>query len=135
MTVLLDTNVLLWSLLEPHKLSQRALKTIRDTETVLLVSSASAWELSIKHQLGKLTSASEVLADFSGHLKRLRADVLIITPDHALRAGTLPTHHRDPFDRMLVAQAQLEGVAVVTNDEAFSATRSKCCGEGRYRIR
>ena len=121
MTVLLDTNALLWSLLEPHKLSQRALATVKDPETVLLVSSASAWELSIKHQLGKLTSASGVLADFPSHLKRLRADVLVITPEHALRAGALPLHHRDPFDRMLVAQAQLEGVAVVTNDEAFSS--------------
>ena len=121
MTVLLDTNALLWSLLEPHKLSERALATIKDPETVVLVSSASAWELSIKHQLGKLTSASEVLANFRGHLKRLRADVLVITLEHALRAGTLPTHHHDPFDRMLVAQAQLEEVPVVTNDEAFSS--------------
>ena len=120
MTVLLDTNALLWSLLEPHKLSEQALATVKDPETVVLVSSASAWELSIKHQLGKLTSASEVLADFRGHLKRLRADVLVITPEHAIKAGALPTHHRDPFDRMLVAQAQLEGVPVVTNDEAFS---------------
>ena len=121
MTVLLDTNALLWSLLEPHKLSQHALATVKDPETVLLVSSASAWELSIKHQLGKLTSASGVLADFPAHLKRLRADVLLITPEHAIRAGALPLHHRDPFDRMLIAQAQLEEVAVVTNDEAFSS--------------
>ena len=120
LSVLLDTNALLWSLLEPHKLSERALTTVKDPETVLLVSSASAWELSIKHQLGKLTSASEVLADFPGHLQRLRADVLLITPEHAIKAGALPPHHRDPFDRMLVAQAQLEGVPVVTNDEAFS---------------
>ena len=119
-TVLLDTNALLWSLLEPDKLSESALAVIKDSETVLLVSSASAWELSIKHKLGKLTSASGVLADFSGHLKRLQANVLTITPDHALVAGGLPLHHRDPFDRMLIAQAQAEGVAVVTNDQMFT---------------
>ncbi len=118
-TVLLDTNALLWSLLEPHKLSAAALGTVQDPETVLLVSSASAWELSIKHKLGKLTSASAVLEDFPSHLKRLRATVLPISPEHALAAGALPLHHRDPFDRMLVAQAQHEHVAVVTNDELF----------------
>lgn len=75
-TVLLDTNALLWSLLEPHKLSPSALTTVKDPETVLLVSSASAWELGIKHKLGKLTSASGVIADFPGHLKRLQANVL-----------------------------------------------------------
>lgn len=119
-TVLLDTNALLWSLLEPHKLSSTALTALQNPETVLLVSSASAWEISIKHKLGKLTSASEVLSDFSGHLKRLGADVLVITPEHALVAGALPLHHRDPFDRMLIAQAGVEGVAVVTNDEVFA---------------
>ena len=118
-TVLLDTNALLWSLLEPQKLNQTALATIQDPETVLLVSSASAWEIGIKHKLGKLASASRVLSDFSGHLKRLGANVLVITPDHALAAGALPLHHRDPFDRMLIAQAQVEGVAVITSDEAF----------------
>ena len=119
--VLLDTNALLWSLLEPDKLSASALATVKDPETVLLVSSASAWELSIKHKLGKLTSASRVLADFTGHLKRLQANVLLITPDHALAAGSLPLHHRDPFDRMLIAQAQLEDVPVVTSDDAFDS--------------
>lgn len=118
--VLLDTNALLWSLLEPHKLSKAALETIKNPETVLLVSSASAWELSIKHKLGKLTSASGVLSDFPGHLKRLQANALTITPEHALGAGALPLHHRDPFDRMLIAQAQSESVAVVTSDEMFS---------------
>lgn len=87
---------------------------------MLLVSSTSAWELCIKHKLGRLEGAANVLDDFGSHLQRLRADVLTITPDHAIRAGTLPLHHRDPFDRMLVAQAQLERVALVTNDERIA---------------
>ena len=119
--MLLDTNALLWSLLEPHKLSANALDTIKDVETVLLVSSASAWEHAIKHKLGKLTSASGVLADFPSKLERLQANVLTITPEHALTAGALPLHHRDPFDRMLIAQAQIEKVAVITNDRMFSS--------------
>ncbi len=120
-TVLLDTNALLWSLLEPYKLSSRALEVVKDPETVVLVSSASAWELSIKHKLGKLTSASGVLQNFPGYLKRLQANVLAIIPEHALRAGALPLHHRDPFDRMLIAQAQHERVPVLTNDEVFAS--------------
>jgi len=120
-TVLLDTHALLWSLLEPHKLSATALTTIKDPETVLLVSSASAWELSIKHKLGKLTSASSVLAGFPSHLKRLQANLLAISVDHALKAGALPLHHRDPFDRMLIAQAQHENISILSNDEAFEA--------------
>ena len=94
--------------------------TIKDPNTVLLVSSASAWELGIKHKLGKLGSASGVLTDFYGYIKRLRADVLTITPEHALAAGALPLHHRDPFDRMLIAQAQCENVRLISNDIAFA---------------
>lgn len=120
-TVLPDTNALLWSLLAPDKLSPTALATLKDPESVLLVSSASAWELSIKHKLGNLTSASGVLADYPGHLKRLQANVLLISPDHALTAGALPLQHLDPFDRMLIAQAQLEDVPIMMNDEMFDS--------------
>lgn len=119
-SVLLDTHTLLWSLLEPYKLSPTAPSVIKDSETVLLVSSASAWELAIKHKLGKLSSASAALSDFPAHLRRLQANVLSIFPQHGLAADALPLHHRDPFDRMLIAQAQSEGVAIVTNDSMFA---------------
>lgn len=118
---MLDTHVLLWALMEPEKLSAPALACIEDPATRLLVSSASAWEISIKHHLGKLQGAEAVLNDFSGHLKRLQADLLAITLEHALAAGALPRHHRDPFDRMLIAQAKLERVALVSSDGAFAA--------------
>ena len=121
LSLLLDTNVLLWALMEPRKLSRRALERISDADTRLLVSSVSAWEVSIKHHLGKLTGAEAVLDDFSGHLERLQADVLTITPEHALAAGALPHHHRDPFDRMLIAQARLERLPLVSSDGAFEA--------------
>lgn len=121
LSLLLDTNVLLWALMEPRKLSPRALEHIGDPETRLVVSSVSAWEVSIKHQLGKLQGAEAVLQDFGGHLKRLQADVLTITPEHALAAGALPLHHRDPFDRMLIAQSRLERLPLVSSDGAFEA--------------
>ena len=121
LSLLLDTNVLLWALMEPEKLSSLALKHIKDPDTRLLVSSASAWEISIKHQLGKLQGAEAVLQNFGGHVKRLQADVLTITPEHALAAGALPLFHRDPFDRMLIAQAKLERIPLISSDGAFGA--------------
>lgn len=119
--VLLDTHVLLGSLMEPRKLSPLALKHLGDPATRLLVSSVSAWEVSIKHHLGKLVGAEAVLDDFASHLKRLQADVLVVSLEHALAAGALPRHHRDPFDRMLIAQARVERVPLLTGDEMFAA--------------
>ena len=113
--------MLLWALIEPEKLSAPALTLIEDPTTRLLVSSASAWEVSIKHHLGKLQGAEAVLHDFSGHLKRLKADMLAISLEHVLAAGGLPRHHRDPFDRMLIAQARLERVVLISSDDAFAA--------------
>lgn len=116
---LLDTNALLWSLMEPGKLSPKALALVKDSDTRLVVSSASAWEVSIKYHLGKLSGAEAVIENFSGHLERLQADVLSITPAHALAAGALPRHHRDPFDRMLIAQARLERLPLISSDGVF----------------
>ena len=118
--ILLDTHALLWALMEPEKLSDRALETLQNPTVRLFVSSASAWELSIKHALGKLGDAEVVLEDFAGHLERLQADVLPITLPHALAVGALPHHHRDPFDRMLIAQARLEGLSLISNDAVFA---------------
>jgi PIN domain nuclease of toxin-antitoxin system len=114
--LLLDTHALLWSLVEPHKLSVKARSMIQHPDNALLVSSASAWELGIKQQLGRLEGAEAVLDDFLGNLERLHAEVLAISARHALSAAALPPYHRDPFDRMLVAQARLEGAVLVTND-------------------
>ncbi len=109
--LLLDTHVFLWWRGEPSKLSSKVRSSIA-TADIVFVSAVSAWEAAIKTSLGRLelpdTIEAGVLA--SGFEK------LVITFSHAERAGNLPPHHRDPFDRMLVAQAQAEGLTLVTHD-------------------
>ena len=105
--------------MEPGKLSPEALTLIKDSNARLVASSASAWEASIKYHLGKLSGAEAVIKNFSGHLERLQADILSITPEHALAPGALPRHHRDPFDRMLIAQARLERLPLISSDGVF----------------
>jgi PIN domain nuclease of toxin-antitoxin system len=117
--LLLDTHVLLWALGEPERLSRLARLAIEDPANLRLVSSASAWEIAIKHRLGRLPGAQVVLEGYDRHLKRLRATELPIASHHAILAGGLPHPHRDPFDRMLAAQAMLEGAIVVSNDRAL----------------
>lgn len=119
MIALLDTHALLWSLLEPEKLSPVARNAILSENNTLLVSSASAWELGIKHQLGRLEGSESVLEDFSGNVKRLGAVALGMTAEHALAAAALPLHHRDPFDRMLIAQARAEKAVLISSDKKF----------------
>jgi PIN domain nuclease of toxin-antitoxin system len=121
--VLLDTHVLLWALMEPRQLSRRARTTIEDPDNVVLVSSASAWEIAIKYRLGRLPEAEPVVRAYTKHLDTLRATELAINSEHALLAGSLRVPHRDPFDRMLAAQAVIEGVPLMTNDAAFRAVR------------
>ena len=116
MRILLDTHVLLWWLFDDDTLSQPARSAIANPENEVLVSSASAWEIATKHRLGKLDEAREVVRDLPGLLRRARFQVLPIVLEHALRAGSLPDVHRDPIDRMLVAQSQLEELVLVSSD-------------------
>ena len=119
MRVLLDTHALLWALAEPRHLSQRATAVLRNTTIDLLVSSVTAWEISTKYRLGKLPGAGAIVDGYAAHLAELRANELPIRSQHALMAGWFRIDHRDPFDRMLAAQAILEGVPLLTNDPAF----------------
>ena len=119
MRVLLDTHAFLWWLDGDRKLPIRVQRVIKDENNVILVSAASAWEITTKARIGKLPGALEVAADVAGCIARQKFESLDITVLHAQRAGRLPGKHRDPFDRMLVAQAHIEDLPVISIDSVF----------------
>lgn len=116
---LLDTHVLLWWLFDDPKLSGPARDVIRAPENRILVSSASGWEIATKSRLGKLPHAGDITDNLPSLLQKARFTILPITMVHALAAGALPGPHRDPFDRMLIAQGKIEQLLIVTSDRAF----------------
>jgi PIN domain nuclease of toxin-antitoxin system len=116
--VLLDTHALVWWVEGRGKLSKTAREIIEEVETVVLVSAASAWELAIKSRSGKFKSR-ELVEALDEQILEEGFVALPISVEHALRAGRLDSPHKDPFDRMLIAQAQIEGVSVVSKDTAF----------------
>jgi PIN domain nuclease of toxin-antitoxin system len=113
--LLLDTHVLLWAIASPRRLSPEVRRVIETTSSVS-VSVVSVWEIGIKRALGKLESPDDLLQvmKFSGF------DALPVGLDHALLAGGLPRHHDDPFDRLLIAQAEIEDLTIVTADRHFA---------------
>lgn len=119
-THLLDTHTVLWALTDPARLGSHARSVLTDRSVPIVVSSVSAWELSTKQRLGKLPQADAVLGAYSRHLDRLGATRLPITDEHALLAGRLDWDHRDPFDRMLAAQALIHSMPLITGDAAFA---------------
>ncbi len=119
MNLLLDTHALLWWLFDDPKLPKKARNAIADPANQVLVSSASAWEIATKHRIGKLPAAGEVAEKLPGYLRKARFTALAITLDHALAAGRLPGPHRDPFDRMIIAQALAGKMPVITDDRVF----------------
>lgn len=121
MRALVDTHALLWWLDGDERLSKAARAFIQKEDNVILVSAASAWEIATKVRLGKLPGAVEVAADFSACLLQQGFTPLDITVEHALRAGSMPGSHKDPFDRMLIAQAQAENVTLISNEEIFDS--------------
>lgn len=121
MRLLLDTHALLWWLLDAPQLPAAPRDAIRQADTDVLVSAASAWEIATKHRLGKLPEAAEAATDLPRLLVAARFRSLPVTVEHALAAGALPGPHRDPFDRMLIAQAHADGLRVVTVDPVFAA--------------
>ncbi len=117
MRVLLDTHVLLWAAFRKDRLSARAKKLIEAPANEILVSAASAWEIATKYRLGKLPQAQVLVEDFVPRVTAAGYMLLSISVEHALRAGRLPAHHKDPFDRMLAAQAIHEDLPLISNDE------------------
>lgn len=121
MRCLLDTHALLWCFNASPLLSSRARRLIEDGGNEILVSAASAWEIATKVRLGKLPTGEELVSGLDRYLAQLGFAVLPISLQHAVRAGKLPGEHRDPFDRMLIAQAQSEDLAIISNDRVFDS--------------
>ena len=119
MRVLLDTHALLWWLSGNERLSAAANSAISDPDNEIYVSAVSAWEVTTKHRLGRLVAAGPLALDFAREVRSQGFVQLSITIEHGQTAGLLAGPRRDPFDRMLIAQAQLERMAIVSNERAF----------------
>jgi PIN domain nuclease of toxin-antitoxin system len=115
MNFLLDTHVLLWWLDDSPHLSEAGRNAIANPDNLIVLSAVIIWEIRIKQALGKL----EIAPNFYRVINNQGFELLSITADHADATGDLPMHHRDPFDRMLIAQAKLEGLSIVTHDTVF----------------
>jgi PIN domain nuclease of toxin-antitoxin system len=118
--LLIDSHVLLWWFSDEARLSKPASLALHDPKNRIYVSAAVAWELAIKVNSGKL-AADGLLSDFAHVLAEEGFRRLAISTDHALRAGKLPPHHLDPFDRMLAAQASVLNFPIITADKIFDS--------------
>ena len=121
MKLLIDTQCWLWWFAEPDRLKEGTIDQITDESNEIWFSVASVWEMGIKVGLGKLPLPEQIDLYIASRMKQLGARSLEIRANHALQAGKLPLHHRDPFDRMLIAQAQIEGMTIVTADRMFDS--------------
>jgi PIN domain nuclease of toxin-antitoxin system len=118
-TYILDTHVFLWWLFNDVHLSYTAREIIKDSASNLLISTASAWEIATKHRIGKLPEAASVVQELPAYLQRARVKPLDITIEDSLLAGSMNHAHRDPFDRMIIAQGKIRNLPVITNDPVF----------------
>jgi PIN domain nuclease of toxin-antitoxin system len=119
--LLLDTHVLLWWLDGDTRLPVKVRRAIANEANTVFVSAASAWEIATKFRLGRLPHAADVATDVPGAIASQGFSALDITIPHAQKAGTLEGAHQDPFDRMLIAQAQMEDLQIASNEEVFEA--------------
>jgi PIN domain nuclease of toxin-antitoxin system len=119
--LLLDTHAFLWWLAGDERLSAGVREAVAEESDPIFVSAASVWEITTKHRLGKLPGASAIVRDLAGAIEGQGFVGLPIAIRHGEAAGTLPGPHRDPFDRMLIAQAMLDDLVLVSNERAFDA--------------
>lgn len=119
--LLVDTHVLLWAMAEPEKLTPAADEALSDPDTVVWVSAATAWEIATKLRIGKLPGVDSLVLDYSRHLASWYATQLPMDSADSILAGSLTWDHRDPFDRMIVAQAIRRGLPLVSADKVFDS--------------
>lgn len=120
MKLLLDTHTLLWWFADEPLLPNSLVALIDDPANSILVSAASAWEICTKARIGKLPTGKALCDDFTGYIERYHFTPLAITLEHGRLAGRMEYAHKDPFDRMLAAQAIIEGIPIATNDPAIA---------------
>jgi len=121
MRALLDTHALLWMCAAPDRLSERAKAAVLDDRNGIVCSVASWWEIAIKIGLGKLAMGADWAPELRREMRHNGIEWLAVLPEHCERIPALPFYHRDPFDRLLVAQAQAEGLTIITADTQFAA--------------
>ena len=119
MRFLLDTHVWLWMIAERERFSVEVAALLENSANDLLLSAVSSWEIAIKHSVGKLTLPAPPAKYVPEQIAKTGVTPLPVEHSHALRVASLPPHHRDPFDRLLVAQAMSEKLTLVTRDEVF----------------
>jgi len=120
MKLLLDTHIFLWWVSDDPQLSTKARVLIGDGHNTLYWSAASSWEVSIKYALGRMPLPEAPEQFLPAEIEKNRIESLPIIDAHAFQTGKLPPHHQDPFDRMLVAQAQVESIALLSNDRQLN---------------
>ena len=131
MSYLLDTNAFLWHLIEPEKLSDAAIRILDDEASDLWLSMASAWEIAVKHALNRLVLPVGPAEFVASRAQRMGVRILPIELRHIAVLETLPHHHRDPFDRMIVAQASGDGLQLITSDALLATYGVAIVNAGR----
>ena len=131
MKLLFDTHAWLWWIGEPERRGPQAVKLIADRRNEVYLSAASSWEIAIKVRLGKLTLPEPPEKFVPSRMERDGIAALAISHPHALAVSSLPMHHKDPFDRMLIAQSRVEGIPIVTADPEFGAYDVELIGADR----
>ena len=119
MRFLVDTHAFLWAVLSPEKLSDRARSVFNDRQAELLVSIATPWEMAIKAGIGKLENGAEILDNFENQVTASGYRILETSIKHTIRSGCLPRYHKDPFDRLLIAQALDLNIPILSRDDIF----------------
>jgi len=119
--LLLDTHALIWWMTNSPSLPDTVRRLMLDKRNTIVVSSASAWEMATKVRLGRLLAASDITRNFQEYLSQSGFESLSVSAEHGIRAGLLPGPQRDPFDRMLIAQAQAENLTIVSNELVFDS--------------
>ncbi len=120
MRLLLDTCTFLWWMVDPDKLSPEVRLQLVDQSNEVVLSAVSGWEIALKYRLGKLPLDRQPSVLVTDAVGRLNISTLQVSMAHGIRSGELPLHHKDPFDRLLIAQAEIEGLTLISPDTAFA---------------